>query len=472
MWPVPKKSPGQLGLRGEGDDLVVARSVSDSGCVYVPWQIEDRGECILSTAMLIERQRPYLLEVELARGLIHRIRNRLFVWEWLGLETPDQYREELQEATRQFSLAATSQQNHAEAAAVADRAIRQGLAVAEKLVNKYAEQAIAGRQSQAPISALLGVSLGTETPSVEVRRQLVEACNIVQLPIAWRAIEMREGKRDWKPTDEQLAWTQKAGLKVAAGPLLRMDDVGVPDWLYLWEGDFENLTRLMLEHVHAVVSRYAGRVHLWHVASRVNSGKPLSLDEEQRLHLVAQALEVVQQLDPRTPAVISFDQPWAEYLSDQDEDLAPLHYADALVRADLGVSGFGLEINAGFHPGGSAHRPVFEFGRLLDQWSMWGLPLMVSLCTANESSADPLAKKGIEVGSNGSLPRDEFDPQRQWAGAILPLMLARSTVQVILWNQLTDQIPHEFPRAGLYDATGNAKPTLDLMRDLRKSCLQ
>ena len=228
----------------------------------------------------------------------------------------------------------------------------------------------------------------------------------------------------------------------------------------------------MIEHVHAVVSRYAGRVHLWHVSSRVNSGKPLSLQEEQRLHLVAQALEVVRQLDPRTPSVVSFDQPWAEYLAAEDEDLAPLHYADALVRADLGVSGFGLEINAGFHPGGTSHRPVFEIGRLLDQWSMWGLPLMISLCTPSSSEADPRAQKGVQIIPNSALPADGVDPQRRWADSILPLLLARSTVQVILWSQLSDKLPHEFPHGGLYDAEGSAKPTLELMSDLRKACLQ
>ena len=456
----------------EGDQLLVNRSVSDSGNVYVPWQMDSHGECVLSTALLVERERPYQLEVELARGLIHRIRNRVFVWEWLGLETPSELREQLRAATRQFALGATSQQNQADAAAAAERAIEQGLAVADELVSAYAQQAIAGRQIQTPISALMGVSLGNETPSPEMRRQLVDACNIVQLPIAWRAIEIRESKRDWKTTDEQLAWSQKAGLKVAAGPLLQMDDLGIPDWMYLWEGDFDNLARLMIDHVRAVVSRYAGRVHLWQVSSRINSGKALSLEEEQRLHLVAQALDVVGQLDPRTPSVVSFDQPWAEYLSSQDEDLAPLHYADALVRAELGVSGFGLEINAGFHPGGSAHRPVFELGRLLDQWSIWGLPLMVNLCAASDTVADPLAKKGVEVDAINTVHPENADAQRQWAESVLPLLLARSTVQVIFWNQLSDHLPHEFPNGGIFDAEQQAKPTLELMRDLRKSCLQ
>ncbi len=459
--------PWSTRARWEGDELVVERSVDDSGNVSIPWQVGDQGPTILTTSTLMERKRPYLLEVELARGLIQRIRNRLVIWQWLGLKSSESLEERLQGATREFSLAATSQDEPAEAAVAATRAIAQAFSVASDLTTDYAEQAIAARQKQAPLSTLLGVTLGYETPSVVMRRQLVDACNIIQLPIAWRAIEAREGRRNWKQTDQQLAWCQKAGLKIAAGPLLQMDDLGVPDWMYLWEDDFDNLARLILDHVRAVVTKYAGRVHLWHVASQVNTCKLLSLEEEQRLHLVAQALDVVRQLDSRTPTVVSFDQPWSEYLADQTEDLAPLHYADALVRADLGVSGFGLDINAGFLPDGSGHRPTFEFGRLLDRWSIWGLPLMINLSTASNVSADPLAMKGMHVDSTTAT----VDSQRDWAASVLPLLLARSTVQVVFWNQLDDGVPHKFPHAGLFDAHQQAKPIVALMRDLQKSCL-
>ncbi len=452
----------------EGDELVVERSVNDSGNVSVPWQIGDFGATTLTTTTLRERQRPYQLEVELARGLIQRLRIRLGNWQSLGLIPPAELLDQLQAATREFSLAATTQQKPAESAAAAQRAITQAFDVAEALAADYAQQAITARQRHAPLSTLLGVSLETKIPDVKTRRRLVEACNVVQLPISWRAIEAREGRPDWKQTDSQLAWCQKAGLKIAAGPLLQLDDLGIPDWMVLWEGDFDNLARLMIDHVRTVVTKYTGRVHLWHVASQVNTCKLLSLEEEQRLFLVAQALDVVRQIDPRTPTVVSFDQPWAEYLADQEEDLAPLHYADALVRADLGISGFGLNINVGYRTHGSGRRPAFELGRLLDRWSAWGLPLLVSLSTPSSASKDPHASRGMEV----DFQEASADLQHDWAASVLPLLLARPTVQVVLWDQLTDGVAHRFPHAGLFDAQGQAKPIVSLMRDLQKSCLQ
>ena len=97
---------------------------------------------------------------------------------------------------------------------------------------------------------------------------------------------------------------------------------------------------------------------------------------------------------------------------------------------------------------------------------------MISLCTPSSSETDPQARKGVQIIPNSALPAEGVDPQRRWAESILPLLLARSNVQVVLWSQLSDELPHEFPNGGLYDADGKAKPTLDLMSDLRKACLQ
>jgi hypothetical protein len=147
-----------------------------------------------------------------------------------------------------------------------------------------------------------------------------------------------------------------------------------------------------------------------------------------------------------------------------------LHYADALVRADLGISGFGLEINAGYWPRGSAHRPAFEYGKLVDQWSQLGLPLMMFLSAPDSDEEDPKAARNIR----GELIKPSGDPeensQAAWAASVAPLLLARTSVQVLLWNQLADGEPHEFPHGGLFDAAGKAKPTLKVLRDLRKAC--
>jgi hypothetical protein len=267
--------------------------------------------------------------------------------------------------------------------------------------------------------------------------------------------------------DAQFKWAQQAGLRICAGPLLEFDDRGVPDWTYLWEGDLNSLLSFMLDHVRSVVERYRGKVHLWQVAARMTHGHALGLNEEARLQVAAKAINTVRQLDPSTPLVITFDQPWAEFLATEHLDLAPFHFADALVRADLGLSGVGLEINVGYHPGGSIDRGPLAVSRLIDTWSLLELPLLVALTVPSSSAADPHAngKVGVFTGQQDGVSPES---QRAWIERHVPLLLAKNTVQVILWNQLSDAEPHHYPHGGLLDSHDKPKPALEALRRIRQ----
>ena len=72
-----------------GNQLIVERNESDSGRVFVPWRIEDTGHLLVGTSTLMERDRPYLLEVELARGMVNLLRNQMAQWEMMGLAVPE-----------------------------------------------------------------------------------------------------------------------------------------------------------------------------------------------------------------------------------------------------------------------------------------------------------------------------------------------------------------------------------------------
>jgi hypothetical protein len=175
-------------------------------------------------------------------------------------------------------------------------------------------------------------------------------------------------------------------------------------------------------------------------------------------------------MDSTTPLVVSFDQPWAEYLASEHLDLAPLHFADALVRADLGLSGIGLELNVGYHPGGSIHRGPLAMSRLLDTWSLLELPLQVALTFPSRSDDDPLAASKIRVLSS---EEDEVTPeaQREWVERHVPLLLAKNVVQVVVWNQLSDAAPHQFPHGGLFDAEDKPKPAFEALKKMRRQYL-
>ncbi len=93
-------------VRRQGSELILERNASDSGNLHVLWEIEGYGLLTLSTGTLIEREEPYYLPLELARGKIGQVRNQAAELSMLGLEVPQSVMERLAEATRQFSEAA------------------------------------------------------------------------------------------------------------------------------------------------------------------------------------------------------------------------------------------------------------------------------------------------------------------------------------------------------------------------------
>ncbi len=353
--------------------LVVRRSESDSGQFHIPWPVDGYGELMLGTATLREREAPYHLPVELARGAIHRVRQQLALWQAAGLTASDQVLAPLALAHAALSRAVTHQSQAEMADGYAAAALTHALVAGDRLTREYTQAVVAVRQKQAAkITPLFGVSLGNKPIEPATGTLLAETFNAAIVPFAWNEVEQHEGKRDWSTSDQQIQWCRDQGLRICGGPLVQIDRAAVPDWLYLWEGDDEALIKFAVDYIIATVTRYRGKVHLWQCAARLNVSDVLGLAEEQRLRLVAISVETVRQADPRTPIVVSIDQPCAEFMGEQECDLSPLHFADALVRAEIGLAAIGLEINLGYWPSGTGLRDVLEFGRQIDRWGLLG----------------------------------------------------------------------------------------------------
>lgn len=460
--------PWQMRARQVDTELLLERAVSDSGNLNIPWEVEEHGQLILSTGTLMERPEAYHLPLELARGKIGQVRNQLSDWQMIGLVVPGAVHDKLSEALGYFAQAAVDAPGSDRSVRLADQAIRFALDAADLLAGCYVEQALAARRRGAHrLATLLGTNLGASLLDDYTAKQCLETFTAAGVPLVWREIETSEGNYDWQLSDQQVQWCRTHRLAVCGGPLLHFDQRCLPDWLTLYEDDFDSLLAFASEFVQAAVQRYRGRVDLWQAAGRVNTAEILSLPEEEKVKLAARAIELTRALDPNTPVVASFDQPWAEYLSRRAMDFPPLHFADALVRADLGLTGLMLEINVGHHPGGTLPRDPLEFSRQLDYWSLLGLPLCVSVSVPSASHDDPLARRPTKV-SPGCTPKT----QQAWVNRFVPLMLAKPYVQGILWNQLRDSEPHDFSHGGLFDLRRHPKPALRLLASIRRAHLK
>src|SRR5688500_3077398 len=73
--PVPTR--GQIGA----ECLVLTRDQNESGYLVIPWPVEPFGTIVVSTTTLREREEPYRLVVELARGKLNQVRTQTCEWQ-------------------------------------------------------------------------------------------------------------------------------------------------------------------------------------------------------------------------------------------------------------------------------------------------------------------------------------------------------------------------------------------------------
>jgi hypothetical protein len=462
------RTPWPVQARRVENELWLERAASDSCNLSIPWMVPGHGCPVLSTATLREVSKPYCLPLELVRGKLAQIRNQFTAWQSVGLGVPNGFQERLSEGTRLFIEAAVGDQGSPRSVELAARALELALDASGILVTAYSDRSLSLRRMATwKLTSFLGADLGATPLDDSTAGQFIATFNAANVPLAWNAAEIAEEQFSWEIADQQIQWCRRNGLTVCAGPLLQLDRHSVPHWLHPWEGDFNEILGFAAQYIEAAVRRYQGKVDLWQCAGRINTADFLSLSEEENVRLAARAIEITQSLDPKGRIFVSFDQPWAEYMAHRQKNFSPIHFADALLRAGIGLTGIVLEINIACAPGGTLPREPLDFSQCLDYWSMLGVPLVLAVTIPSAPGADPLAQCQTASGADWTTAA-----QQAWINGFVPLMLAKSSVLGVLWNQLRDAEPHTFAHAGLFDPHRQPKPALRTLSSLRQAYLR
>lgn len=454
----------------EGPVIVCRRTNSESGKFNVAWPVPGFGRPVLSTASLPERQEPYLLTVELARGKIVQVRNQLALWQAGGMLIPPEFAMHSREAHLLLARAVAVQDNPRQASELAQESLIRACRAADLLTRAYVHQRLTVRHRQyAQLPTILGCSLGDSLFEPGQQRQFLDLFSGAAIPLQWRCIEQEEGQYDWEVSDLQVEWALANNLLIRGGPLLDLSPGGLPGWLAQWEHDFWNLQSFVCDFVETIVSRYLGRVRIWEVAARGNSGGELAMAEENRLTLVAKVLEVARKVDEDGQFLIRIDQPWGDYQARGQHKLSPLHFADALVRAGIALSAINLEIGVGYTPSGSPSRDLLDFSRMIDHWSALSIPLQVTLAFPSQSGSDDRVSTDLDVDARSwRMPVSE-SAQAAWLEDYVSLLLAKPGVVAVFWNHLSDNQMHRFPHAGLLRPDGTRKPAIEELSKLKQA---
>ena len=358
--------------RIDDQQFSIGREIDESGKLNIVWPTRSLGNLCLTTTSLRIGETPYALTPELARGTVYRLKSQTFEWQRIGLRVPDSFFPMAEESLQQLLHALTMEKDSPAAAENAQAAIDLALEAATQLCDAFSGQALeARRNNEGRLSTLLGIHLEADDLVGSPPSELGNAFNLVSIAADLGSIEAA-GANGFSGIDETVDWATQNDQRVCLGPIIDFRDGHLPEWMFLLDEGFESVRDAACKHAQATVQRYQGKCHLWNCATGLNVPNQMRWSDEEILRMAVSIIETVRRTDDRNPVLLTINQPWSEYLRNDANGISPLHFADALIRADLGLSGLALELDFDHWPGGSLPRDPIEVSRLIDRWSMLG----------------------------------------------------------------------------------------------------
>ncbi len=462
---------------------------SESAALALGYNAEHLGQLTLQTCLLPERDEPYLLALELARA-----RLRLFIaksedWMLFDLDPEHPAIQKFTDARNLF-VQALSTLDPQQAEQAAHESLLACIQAGELLAEHHADLLLS-RRLRSPTAARTTIGCTVHPMQWSDRLKSVVAAHFdyVCMPVRWRDLEPEEGEYAWRFTDRWIEWAVRTARKpVMAGPILDLSRLAIPDWLYIWEHDYETLRELVSEHVQAVVTRYRRVIHIWNVATGININENFQLTYEQMMDLTRVCLLLVKKLQPHARVMLEIAQPFAEHYATQTGSLPPLMYLEMILEAGMPVDSFGVRVQVGQAREGRSTRDLMLLSHMLDRLARLDHPVVITACGAPSAppsvppAAEEPARDGEEtLGAAGARPSPQsagywHEPwseraQAEWLTKIASIALSKPYIESICWQDLYDHNTSDMPAGGLISSLGIVKPALRRIGQIR-ACLQ
>jgi hypothetical protein len=125
------------------------------------------------------------------------------------------------------------------------------------------------------------------------------------LPMSWKQLQPEENVFSTEGLDGWIEVLGRKRIPTIAGPLIRLDEASVPDWMVIWEHDFDMLREMAYEFVQKVVTRYRRAVAAWNVVGGIETNSAFSLSFEQIIELTRLLVSQVKTLIPNARTMIT-----------------------------------------------------------------------------------------------------------------------------------------------------------------------
>ncbi len=334
------------------------------------WRAGQAGRFLLPTTRLPERAKPYILNVELARAIVTRISQKREDWGLFDFAGAESLNREFDAVKKKFVEALSAIDDPAAASRLADEALENGVTLGEKIALFHADIFLDRRKSNAAAASRTGfgcvVDLMSQTQSYQDR--LREAVDFASIPVPWKHTEPKERVHQYAQVDAWINWAARNKKAVHAGPLVSFEPANLPEWLYIWEHDYETLRDLIYEHIQRIVQRYERQVRLWKVVSGINAYNNFDLSFEQLMELTRMSCLLVKKIVPKATVVIELAMPFGEYYARNQRTIPPLLYADMAVQSGIKFDAFGIQLFMGVPVDGMYVRDLLQVSSLLDEF--------------------------------------------------------------------------------------------------------
>lgn len=427
------------------------------------WLVEGFGRVQLETTRLPVREEPYHLHVELARSRLLRITLKREEWGLFDYNGMDEIAREVDAAHKHFVDALKALDEPEKAARLADESLRVAMWASEKMAQFHAGVFLGRRQQGGGFgSPFCGVVAPPVAPNPAGVRRICEAFDFVRIPFTWREMEPKEQATSYSHTDAWVKACQSARLTVHGGPLLSFGVRTVPDWMYIWENDFETIVDYAKQHVRRTVKRYANKVSCWTVTSGLYADNVFSFNFEQIMEMTRMAATVTKQLAPRSQVILDLTQPWGEYYARNQRSIPPLLYAEMALQSGVPFDGFGLQFLFGLGSAGFRTRDLLQVSALVDKLANLGRTLHITALAAPSQPPDD-----EEDGGRWHKPWSD-ESQAEWLVALAEIGLSKPYVESICLHTLADGTGEWIPASGVLRPDNTAKPAFHALERLRK----
>lgn len=428
------------------------------------WPIDGFGRVLMPTTCLPERQRPYNLNLEMARARLMQIINKREDWSYFN--AVEDLEDLSKEAQNLFIQAVQNGSNASLASQLADESLKKALVFSEKLAIKQAESLFGMRiKNHAFGRGCLGCRVNpAQINNAKYIDRLLDVFGSVIIPINWAQVETQKGTFDFSTLDACVELFCQKKLVLGAGPLLRFSKGYLPKWLLRGGTGFEKMRETAYQFVSRVVARYAGAIHRWFIVSGLNSCNHFGFSFEQVLEMTRAANMAVKAANTRAVKIIEISSLWGEYYATTPNSIPPLVYMDMVVQSGINFDAFGLQMRFGKNQSGMHIRDMMQISAILDYLGPVAKPLYVTDVEIPSQSAD-----GLYNGKVAGAWHQEWDQSQQalWLDQFYTIALSKPFIDSVTYSNLADTPDSTIAHSGLLTAQLEPKESFRILRKFR-----